>query len=223
MIGSRPLLILVHGWGFDAGFWQPLRACLPEYDCRCLDFGFFGPPTPIPELVPELAPGQPVVAIGHSLGAQWLLAMRPLAWSALVAINGFPRFTEAPGYTPAVPARPLERMIRRLPQAPEVTTEAFRRRCGCAEPLPGLPNPARLLEGLGWLRDLDGRSHDHDAPILALSGGADPILPPGMAENCWSGFTTVERHELASAGHLLPLEHPQWCAERLTSWLAGNS
>ncbi|HRQ83242.1 MAG TPA: hypothetical protein PKZ97_19175, partial [Azospirillaceae bacterium] len=40
--GVRPLYVLAHGWGFDAGFWDAMRAQLPEDDVAALDWGYFG-------------------------------------------------------------------------------------------------------------------------------------------------------------------------------------
>ena len=39
-----PVLLLIHGWGFDAGFWDPLRRQLPELPCVAWDLGFHGAP-----------------------------------------------------------------------------------------------------------------------------------------------------------------------------------
>lgn len=40
--GVRPLYVLSHGWGFDAGFWDGVRARLPDEDVAVLDWGYFG-------------------------------------------------------------------------------------------------------------------------------------------------------------------------------------
>ena len=219
-----PRLALVHGWGFDAGVWRELIAAasefLPGADCHTLDFGFFGPPRL--ELSAELfsTPERPLIAVGHSLGALWLLATRPLVWDGLVAINGFPRFTAAADYAPAVAGRVLERMIRRCDEAPAAVVEEFRRHCGCREPLPGPVDGPRLLAGLEQLRQLDARGLDAGAPLLALGGSNDAILPAGMARQCWTGFARVEQREFVSAGHLLPLDQPRWCAQQIAAWLA---
>lgn len=38
----QPLYVLLHGWGFDAGFWEGVRARLPADDVTALDWGYFG-------------------------------------------------------------------------------------------------------------------------------------------------------------------------------------
>ena len=91
-------LVLVHGWGFDSGVWDPLRALMGNTVTRVHDLGFFGHPA---EALPESTAitGAPVVAVGHSLGFMWLLHHRPFAWDALVSVCGMPRFT-AGGLSP---------------------------------------------------------------------------------------------------------------------------
>jgi pimeloyl-[acyl-carrier protein] methyl ester esterase len=217
---SGPRLVLVHGWGFDHRLWQGLCSALPELDAVTIDLGFFGPPNG-----PAFAPDRPVVAVGHSLGVLWLLHTRPFRWHGLVSLNGFPRFVDAPDYAPAVPARLVDRMLRRLPADPAGVTQEFRRRCGESAPLPDRPVPDSLLAGLIWLRHWDARpvagGVTTPAPILALSGGADPILPVGMDEHCFLNFPEVTTVRLAHGGHLLPLTEPDWCAGRIREFLDG--
>jgi pimeloyl-[acyl-carrier protein] methyl ester esterase len=206
MSAGRVQVLLVHGWGFGPEIWDRVAAALPGFEIARVDLGFFGPPRLCPP-----SP-QPVLAVGHSLGLLWLLQHRPCPWRALISINGFPRFTETEDYRPAVPVRLLERMLRRLDQDPAAVVGEFRHRCGCADPLPGRPETARLRWGLEGLRDWDARASLPEAgPRLALGGGADPILPAGMAAD---GFAR-EHETLAGAGHLLPLEAPDWCAARI--------
>ena len=217
MTPIRPRLVLVHGWGFEPGFWQGLRGALADYEIGTIDFGYYGPPAG-----PALPPDRPVIAVGHSLGALWLLKTRPFAWQGLVAINGFPRFTAEDDYQPAVAPRVIDRMIRRLAADPAGVVEEFRHRCGATGPLPDGPVPDALLQGLSWLRDWDARQDEtgpNREPILALSGGQDPILPEGMDEHCFAGFPDVRRARLDTAGHLLPVTAPEWCAARLLAFV----
>jgi pimeloyl-[acyl-carrier protein] methyl ester esterase len=72
------LLVLVHGWGFDREFWNPLRAglaeALPCVATLALDLGFFGRPR-LPVLPDGFARR---IGVGHSLGLLRLLAGPPL-------------------------------------------------------------------------------------------------------------------------------------------------
>jgi pimeloyl-[acyl-carrier protein] methyl ester esterase len=207
-------LVFIHGWGFDAGFWAPLRARLGQHAQSALDLGFFGPAET------ALAEGDTLVAVTHSYGTTWLLRQRPFAWDRLVAINGFPRFTEGTDFAPATPRRPVERMLRRFREDPAGVLDDFRRRCGETAPAPASLDADRLGAALEDLLDGDGRPGllAHPRPVLALHGRADPIVPPAMAEHAFAGAdTTIAWHE--TAGHLLPLSDPDWCAAQIDSFI----
>ncbi len=219
IIRNGPRLVLVHGWAFDHRLWHGLCSALPEFDTVTVDLGYYGSPS-----CPAFPPDRPVIAVGHSLGVLWLLHTRPFPWAGLISINGFPRFVEGPDYKPAVQARLIDRMIRRLPADPADAILDFRRRCGNTDPLPDGPVLDHLLTGLDWLRNWDARPIAGGtmipAPILALSGGHDQILPEGMDDHCFRNFTDVTRVRLDTGGHLLPLTHPEWCAQQIRGFLA---
>jgi len=215
----EPVLVFLHGWAFDAALFDRLAPLLPGADPVVADFGYFGevvppviPRTDAPAVIPRTAP--PVVAIAHSFGALWLLHEKPFAFDALVAINGFPRFTEAADFRPAVSSRVVDRMIQRFDLEPQAVLRDFRLRCGADGALPGEPRLERLRAGLVGLRDWDGRAGLDDVPVLALAGSADPIVPPAMSE---AAFAAPEMHP--SAGHLLPLSDPEWCAGHIRGFL----
>jgi pimeloyl-ACP methyl ester carboxylesterase len=190
-------LLLVHGWGFDAGTWDGVRAGLPaDIPVHTVEFGFLGA-TPRMTVPPDVT-----VAVGHSLGLLWLLSERPCRWRHLVSVNGFPRFTAAPDYPDGVPPRLVERMRRRLDTAPEAVLSDFRTRCGLDDPPVGL-NLDRLAWGLEMLRDGDGRPMP-DA-VTALAGEADLIVPPAMSR---AAFSSCGVGMVAEGGHLLPFSHP---------------
>jgi pimeloyl-[acyl-carrier protein] methyl ester esterase len=141
---------------------------------------------------------------------------RPFAWAGLVAINGFPRFTEGPDYMPAAPRRLVDRMVTRFGTVPATVLDDFRRRCGSAEPAPPA-DPGRLGVDLLALRDWDARA-GLSGPLLALAGEADPIVPPAMTDHAFADFPLEMR---PGAGHLLPLAEPDWCAGRIAAFVAG--
>ena len=215
MTGSPIQLVLVHGWGFDGSFWDPMRAELADFDTLTLDLGFRGQ-----ESLDEVSSVPRRVVVGHSLGSLWLLTRAPFAWDVFVAINGFSKFCESDGFAPAVPTRTLDRMIRVLPRDPEGVTRDFLGRCGHEEALSGL-DAARLDEGLHWLRDWDARSVlDSDArPGLILASRDDPIVPAAMTEACFAGHPTLTLNWREEGGHLLPQTAPGWCAERIRAFL----
>lgn len=199
---SRPTLLFLHGWGFDASIWARLRAALPEFDAVAWDRGYFGTPT-----APEIE--GPVLAIGHSLGALLLAAGAPRHSIGLVAINGFDRFTG----DEAVPARVIELMRKRFAEAPAEVLAEFRARCG-VDTAPPIFDAALLADDLALLAEADARGI-FPAPTLTLHGADDPILNSQMRGTVFAGAV---RETFPEAGHLLPLTHSGWCADRIRAF-----
>ncbi|MTJ80984.1 MAG: alpha/beta hydrolase [Telmatospirillum sp.] len=220
----RPVLLLVHGWGFDATFWDPLRDALAGPDgieTLAWNLGFRGVPS-----MPVPPPGRPLVAVGHSLGFLWLLTQCPREtlgrpsngpwgrpWDRLVAINGFPRFTAASDFPAGVAPRLLDRMIARFDQAPREVYRDFMVRCGSGEPGCDGLDPPRLMEGLRGLRHWDGRGRmaGLGEVSLVLAGTHDPIVPEPMSRAAFPA-RDIAWHD---GGHLLPSQDPVWCAGHL--------
>lgn len=206
-------LYLVHGWGFDASFWDPLKAELPESRFLTADLGFRAAPR-----LPDPPLGTRLVAVGHSLGVPWLLRHR-FDWSALVAINGFTRFCRGPGFPHGWPARLVERMCALLYDDAEKVHADFIRRCGQCRPADGLLNVEPLADGLRWLKDWDERPAllRCDRPLLALAGALDSVASPELTRDC---FAAADLRWCEDGGHLLPITHAQWCAGQIRALLA---
>jgi pimeloyl-[acyl-carrier protein] methyl ester esterase len=204
-------IVLVHGWGYDASLWDAVRAQL-KTDATTLDLGFYGAAPPATEGSPLYGTptfAEPVIAVGHSLGALRWLTQAPDAWQRLLCINGFPRFTETADYAPAVAPRVLARMQQQFARDPAAVLADFHARCGGYAPT-GTPNIERLAAGLGWLAQWDGRAAltARRADVFALASTHDPIVPAAMSA---MGVGHVEM--IDAPGHLLPLTHPELCAQ----------
>ena len=197
----RPTLLMLHGWGFDSSLWDPLVKALPDWRIVRWDRGYFGE-----KIEPEVEP--PFAAIGHSLGAR-LLADLSSHDIPLVAINGFDRFIGDGAVAPRI----VELMKRRFAEEPGAVLGEFRERCGAGSP-PEQIDEERLGRDLALL----GSRHVASSPmrVLALHGGQDPILPESLRHTAFPG---AERATEPDGGHLLPLTHPQWCAERIEAFL----
>ena len=104
-------LVFVHGWGFDARFWDELSARLSSYPQARYDFGFFGAPSS--DLDALVAANEPAVLIGHSLGFVYGL-QQALPWAGWIAVNGFARFTMSATETGCVAPAVLRDMQRRF-------------------------------------------------------------------------------------------------------------
>lgn len=198
---TRPTLLLLHGWGFDARLWDALAQQLADYRIVRWDRGYFGERSEA-----EVEP--PFAAIGHSLGAMMLANLLPHD-VPLVAINGFDHFVGDGAVAPRV----LDRMRSRFAEDPAEVLTDFRERCG-ASPPPEELDEARLGIDLALL----GSRRVASAPLrtLSLQGSLDPILPEPLRETVFPG---AERAMHPDAGHLLPLTHPAWCAERIEAFL----
>jgi len=204
-------LLFLHGWGFDARFWDPLADLLSDFPQLRDDAGYFGRPvTP--------APDGPCVAVSHSFGTMRLLAAPPAQLRGLVAINGFDRFTDAPAF-PGIARRVVDRMVSAMAQEPETVLADFRIRCGDDRDF-GIPDANRLQAALVDLRDRDLRESAAamTVPVLSLQGAEDPILGMMLRESVFAAATRVMRRTHPHGGHLLPVQDPQWCAEAIRSF-----
>lgn len=210
----RPTMHFVHGWAFDAAFWDPLRAALADWPQAACDAGYFGP-------AHEPATAGPVIAVGHSLGVLRLLQRLPDHCIGLVSINGFARFSAAPDYAAGVPVRMLERMRKRLDGSPDDVLRDFRLRCGDDSRF-GEPRLAVLQQGLEALRDEDQRAAlaALPVPLLTLAGGADLIVPADMTRAAFAARPDHELHWREQGGHLLPITDTGWCAAQIRGFAA---
>ena len=191
------MILFVHGWGYDASFWDPLRALLGDVPSAALDLGYFGAPeTTLPQKLTLL--------IGHSLGFLWLVRQSELRHVPLVGINAFPRFLEADDYHPAIAARVLERMRRRVVSDTRNVLEEFWMRAGATGP-DRVPNKAALAEGLDHLAAWDERENlaSRASPTRLIAGAEDAIVPAAMTEKAFKGCETT----WLPGGHALPRSH----------------
>jgi pimeloyl-[acyl-carrier protein] methyl ester esterase len=204
-----PRITLVHGWGGDASLWREVVPLLAGLDVEVADLGFFGrPAAPAPCAAPR-------IAVGHSLGALWWLALTDLPWRTLVAINGFPHFTAADDFPHGVPPRVLERMRRRFAATPAGVLAEFRAACGGMADAPALPTDVvPLADGLGLLAATDGRAAlaKRADDVWALATRDDAIVPAAMSAAAFAALMPQRLRWLDAGGHLLPLSQPKECA-----------
>jgi pimeloyl-[acyl-carrier protein] methyl ester esterase len=205
-------LLFCHGWAFDAGMWDPLAALLTEFAQARVDAGYFGHPA-------SPAPSVSTIAVTHSFGTMRLLAAPPPGLVGLVAIAGFDRFTATDGF-PGQPARVLDRMIGAFAQEPETVLADFRARCGSTAEIPPF-SAEPLMRDLGVLRDGDVRETiaGLGVPVLSLQAECDPLLTLGMRESVFAGADSVMRRAHPTAGHLLPADQPDWCANAIRTFV----
>lgn len=202
----RPLFLFVHGWAGTPRLWNPVRADLCARGVAAADM--------VTE-VPLEGTGRPLIGIGHSLGAAWLLTHGPTL-AGFVAINGFTRFTFTPDFPAGTHPRILKQMRRRLLADPSAVLGDFHARAGL--PLPNdLPDVETLAAGLDLLGSIDARAAfaDLSVPHVALCGGDDLIVPPEQSRDSFPDPVMVP-----GAGHALPVTHPDLCADHILSLVA---
>jgi pimeloyl-[acyl-carrier protein] methyl ester esterase len=191
------VILFVHGWGYDASFWDPLRRQLSDFPSHPLDLGYFG--------TPDLTiPSGTRLLIGHSLGYLWLARQERLRHMPLIGINGFPRFLQTKDYAPAIAPRVLERMRRHLEMDPAGVLADFWRRAGVPGPK-RQPDPAALAAGLDDLALWDERESlgANRKRTYLVAGESDAIVPPEMTRMAFKGFALT----WLPGGHALPWTH----------------
>lgn len=207
---ARLPLVLLHGWGFDASVWEPLRTHLPGWTMQARDAGYFGRPAQAP--LPAA-----YVAVGHSLGAMRCLALQDAGCRGWILINGFTRFCAAPDFPDGVPVRLVDRMLARLAGDPAAVVGDFRKRCGAGAPAADAGTDlAALTTDLLHLRDGDARAQwaGRRVPACVLAGEADPIVSPALTQASFD----IEASWCPGGGHLLPWTHPAWCAQHVRAF-----
>ncbi len=196
--------VLVHGWGFHAGLWAQFARHLEGAEVTLVDLGFVsGGPKAEKSWRPD------AIAVGHSLGLLWLLARGGEQFRALVSMQGFDCFSCH------VASSRLAALKRGIAREPYATIEAFWRSCGSPDfaPRDALDIP-RLQEGLDWLMHWDAQEIKDrlTCPMLAFASRDDAIVPAKMSEAIWKKTELIWSQD---GGHVLPLSHPQWCAQHV--------
>lgn len=176
---------------------------------------------------------QPAVWIGHSLGgiaALHLAARQPACCAALVVLASNARPDGPHGasnraqQSAALDCGGMAALVRQhlapvygiddgdpllddlQAQAERTRTKQFHHQLRYAAERPGLLHVPSALS----------------MPVLALSGCEDPLCPPACGEEIIARSThTLSRHQaMAGAGHLLPLQEPDWCAHQISQFLS---
>jgi pimeloyl-[acyl-carrier protein] methyl ester esterase len=216
-------ILFAHGWGLGPWLWSPVLRELakapgnPFSETTCLDFGFFGPP--------RLPSGHFDVAVGHSFGLLWLLHQEQVTFDRVVSINGFTRFFADREFRCGTSPRVVDRMARKLHEAPLQVLEDFLRTCGAEPDLIARQRAAceascdveRLAWGLSGLNNWDHRSQWEQLRLTpprcrVMASTGDRVVSEELTRAC---FGNHEIHWRPSGSHLLPLASPELCAQTL--------
>lgn len=193
---------------------QRLAELLPDVPLRisCANLGFAG------KL--DLPNGHFDLAIGHSLGALWLLnnnRSECVTFDRLAIVNGFTRFSLAHDFPTGCPQSVVENMRTRLAIEPQALLDEFFANsevrefvadCGVQ---PGLADNKRLDWGLEALIHVDGRQQwkNFDGPRKVIAATRDQIARMEHTRSC---FSDEDTRWIKSDCHCLPAKFPELCA-----------
>lgn len=229
-------LVLIHGWGMNAGVFAGLVDSLGrQFRLHLLELPGHGEQawqgetglgawaTPVLEAAPDRA-----IWLGWSLGGQVALQaalMQPERMSKLLLCAAAPRFTQAPDWAHAMPAGQLGTFAANLAEDYQATLERFLalQVRGCDEARPLLrqlkvavasrpaAQPEALAEGLRLLRETDLRTSLSalHIPTGWCFGERDQLLPAGVAADLRTLLPQSAIHILPKAGHAPFLSHPE--------------
>jgi len=249
-LGQGPDLVLVHGWGMNAGVWAPVAEALASnHRVSLVDLPGHGNSAyaatsgTLADWATEV---RSVVApkaawIGWSLGAQVAVQAAldaPEAVTRLGLIAGTPRFVQDVGWAPAMPASTFQRFAADLAADPKATLERFLalqirgaehavatlRRLKQALRARPLPRPPALRAGLELLLGTDLRQvlGDIQKPTLWLLGERDTLVPAAMARELARLQPGARACSIAGAGHAPFLSHREDALALLTDFLAED-
>jgi pimeloyl-[acyl-carrier protein] methyl ester esterase len=234
--GSGRDLVLVHGWGMNAGVWAPLRDRLAERWRVTIielpghgDSDFDASRADLAHWVDALLAAAPRRALwlGWSLGGQLSLAAAaraPQRMAGLVLAATNPRFVRASDWPSAMPAatfhafaeqlaadgsRTLERFLALQVRGAEAAAETLRQLRTAIRRRPP-PRAEALQTGLRLLleNDLRGLVAELPVPSLWLFGGRDALVPATTADAISAWLPGGRVHRIPAAGHAPFLSHP---------------
>ncbi|WP_414147970.1 pimeloyl-ACP methyl ester esterase BioH [Erwinia sp. BNK-24-b] len=238
--GDRDLVML-HGWGLNAGVWQNVVARLsPHFRLHLVDLPGYGrsegfPAMSVEEMVANLLPFAPAQAVwlGWSLGglvASSLALQHPQRVRGLITVASSPCFTaqeEWPGIKPETLSnfqqqlsedfqRTVERFLALQTLGTTTARQDARQLKSVVLSLPA-PEVSVLQGGLEILRTVDLREKMQGlaVPLLRIYGALDGLVPRKIAsllDEQWPQSSSVI---IEKAAHAPFISHPEDFCQQL--------
>jgi len=238
--GDRDLVML-HGWGLNAGVWQNVVARLsPHFRLHLVDLPGYGrsegfPAMSVEEMVANLLPFSPAQAVwlGWSLGglvASSLALQHPQRVRGLITVASSPCFTaqeEWPGIKPETLSnfqqqlsedfqRTVERFLALQTLGTTTARQDARQLKSVVLSLPA-PEVSVLQGGLEILRTVDLREKMQGlaVPLLRIYGALDGLVPRKIAsllDEQWPQSSSVI---IEKAAHAPFISHPEDFCQQL--------
>lgn len=239
-MGEGPPVVLLHGFGSDAGAWMFVQGALAEgRAAHAVDLPSHGGSEVRPGcaglddlaaavggVIDAVAPGR-LHLVGHSLGGRVALRLAArwggrVASLALVAPAGLGapvsrEFLDA--FLAADRRRPMKEALRRLVANPEAVSSEMVERALAARRLDGVPEALAAIAAASLGGDGDGASlgahadlRAATAPVLVIRGEADRVIPLGPIPE---GRPSLRSVSLPGVGHVPQLEAAGRTAELL--------
>ncbi len=171
--------------------------------------------------------------IGWSLGGIRALAesLEGRGVRPLVLISSTARFWGDDQGWPGVPRAQFRALQKQFARSPQEALTGFHRLCAGAS-LAEAVLAERIQRSMmmdremlaGELRALDQldlrpRLGQLQAPLLLLHGACDAVIPASASERVAEQAPRAVRRVHATAGHNLPITHPDWVAEQILDFL----
>lgn len=221
--------IAYHGWGFDAGLWQPWAAALEAagIELQRFDRGYFGSPH---QPCFSQNPSRKVI-LAHSYGLHICPAEQMHQADLVLVFSGFSSFHPLSGRSRDRSKSILQIMIQQFEKTPILVLQNFYKKCFSPVEIDPVwretsesfqAHEARLnsalllqdLKMLDWsIQNLDNLPQT--AHAIAFHGQSDCIVPfPDTPEQATHLLAKAEFVSIPDAGHLLHLTHFERCWER---------
>ncbi len=246
---SRPAIALIHGWGIGKAAWQPLTEALAtQAEIHLVDLPGYGaePANPADfadaarRMVEALPAG--ITLCGWSLGGMLALQatlLAPERVGGLILIGSTPSFTQRADWPHAQaetllaafiaavaenPGSTLQRFIALLNQGDAQAKAASRALLQALKAEP-LPDTESLVQGLGWLRDIDLRQPlaALTLPTLLIHGEQDPLMPLAAAQWLHAALKNSQLEIVPGAAHAPFINTPERIAKLIGDYCHASA